>query len=220
MSSINACAGLSLRRQVNLKKINLGIDGGSREQAAASGPELACPSVVSGVTPRAGKRRMFPDAFLSRAADLIASCRTRGLTVATAESCTGGLLAALITAIPGSSDVFERGFVTYSNAAKIECLGVSPRILEDFGAVSAEAARAMAAGALAHSSANMSLSITGIAGPGGGSPGKPIGLVHFGLARRGGAIAGVEKRFGDLGRDGVRSAAIAMAIELLLEAAG
>jgi len=163
---------------------------------------------------------MFPHAFLSRAADLIASCRTGGLTVATAESCTGGLLAALITAIPGSSGVFERGFVTYSNAAKIECLGVSPRILEDFGAVSGEAARAMAEGALAHSSADMTLSITGIAGPGGGSPGKPVGLVHFGLARRGGAIAGVEKRFGDLGRDGVRSAAIAVAIELLLEAAG
>jgi nicotinamide-nucleotide amidase len=163
---------------------------------------------------------MFPDVFLSRAADLIASCRTRGLTVATAESCTGGLVAALITAIPGSSDVFERGFVTYSNAAKIECLGVSPRILEDFGAVSEEAARAMAAGALAHSVADMTLSITGIAGPGGGSPGKPVGLVHFGLARRGGAIVAVEKRFGDLGRDGVRFAAIAMAIELLLEVAG
>ncbi|MGI8567941.1 MAG: CinA family protein [Methylocella sp.] len=161
---------------------------------------------------------MFPDAFLSRAADLVDSCRTRGLMVATAESCTGGLLAALITAIPGSSGVFERGFVTYSNAAKIECLGVSPRILEDLGAVSAEAARAMAAGALARSAAGMTLSITGIAGPGGGSPGKPVGLVHFGLARRGGAIVAVEMRFGDLGRDGVRSAAVATAIELLLEA--
>lgn len=161
---------------------------------------------------------MFPDAFLNRTADLIASCRTTGITLATAESCTGGLLAALITAIPGSSDVFERGFVTYSNAAKIECLGVPPRILEDFGAVSAEAARAMAAGALAHSAAGMTLSITGIAGPGGGSPGKPVGLVHFGLARRGGAIVAVEKRFGDLGRDGVRSGAVAMAIDLLLKA--
>ncbi len=161
---------------------------------------------------------MFSDAFLSRAADLVASCRTKGLTVATAESCTGGLLAALITTIPGSSDVFERGFVTYSNAAKIECLGVSPRILADFGSVSGEAARAMAAGALAHSSAGMTLSITGIAGPGGGSPGKPVGLVHFGLARRGGAVVAVDRRFGDLGRDGVRSAAVATAIALLLEA--
>jgi nicotinamide-nucleotide amidase len=163
---------------------------------------------------------MFPDALQRRAADLIASCRTKGLAVATAESCTGGLLAALITAISGSSDVFERGFVTYSDAAKIECLGVSPRILKDFGAVSEEAARAMAAGALAHSAAAITLSVTGIAGPGGGSPGKPIGLVYFGLAHRDGGIVGVEKRFGDLGRDAVRSAAIAMAIELLLEAAG
>jgi nicotinamide-nucleotide amidase len=162
---------------------------------------------------------MFSDAILSRAADLIASCRTRGLTVATAESCTGGLLAALITAIAGSSDVFERGFVTYSNAAKIECLGVSPRILKDFGAVSGEAARAMAAGALARSAASMTLSITGIAGPGGGFPGKPVGLVHFGLARRGGAMVAVEKRYGDVGRHGVRSAAVATAIALLLEAA-
>ncbi len=163
---------------------------------------------------------MFSDAYLSRAADLIASCRTKGLTVAIAESCTGGLLAAMITAIPGSSEVFERGFVTYSNTAKIECLGVSPRILEEFGAVSREAARAMAEGVLTHSSADMTLSITGIAGPGGGSPEKPVGLVHFGFARRGGVTADVEKRFGDLGRDGVRSAAIAVAIDLLLDAAG
>lgn len=162
---------------------------------------------------------MFPDAFLRRAADLIAACRAAEITLATAESCTGGLLAALITAIPGSSDVFERGFVTYSNAAKIGCLGVSPLTLEIFGAVSAAAARAMAEGALAHSSANLAVSITGIAGPAGGSPGKPVGLVHFGLARRGGAIVAIEKRFGDLGRDGVRSGAVAMAIELLLEAA-
>jgi nicotinamide-nucleotide amidase len=161
---------------------------------------------------------MFSEPLISRAADLIATCRPSGLTVATAESCTGGLLAALITAIPGSSDVFERGFITYSNAAKIECLGVAPRILEEFGAVSAEAARAMAAGALTHSPASVALSITGIAGPGGSSIQKPVGLVHFGLARRGGAVIAVEKRFGALGRDAVRSAAIATAIELLLEA--
>jgi nicotinamide-nucleotide amidase len=181
--------------------------------------ERGCPPVVSGVTPPAGKRGMLSDAFLRRAADLIAACRAAEITVATAESCTGGLLAAVITAIPGASNIFERGFVTYSNAAKIECLGVSPRILADFGAVSAEAARAMAAGAIAHSQADIAVSITGVAGPGGGSPGKPVGLVHFGLARRGGAIVSVEKRFGDLGRDGVRYGAIAMAIELLLEAA-
>jgi len=161
---------------------------------------------------------MFSEPFKSRAAALIDSCRAARLTIATAESCTGGLLAALITAIPGSSDVFERGFVTYSNAAKIESLGVTPQILERYGAVSAEAARAMAAGALTHSLASMALSITGIAGPGGGSSEKPVGLVHFGLARRGGAIIAVEKRFGELGRDEVRSAAIATAIDLLLEA--
>ena len=161
---------------------------------------------------------MFPEAILNRAAELIASCRTAGLTVATAESCTGGLLAGLITSIPGSSDVFERGFVTYSNEAKIECLGVSPRILEAFGAVSSETARAMAAGALAHSLAGAALSITGIAGPAGGSPEKPVGLVYFGLARRDGAVITVEKRFGDLGRDAVRSASLATAIALLLEA--
>ena len=162
---------------------------------------------------------MFPEPLKSRAADLIASCRAAGLTIATAESCTGGLLAGLITAIAGSSDVFERGFVTYSNAAKIESLGVAPRILERYGAVSAEAAQAMAEGALAHSLAGLALSITGIAGPGGGSLEKPVGLVHFGLARRGGAVIAFEKRFGELGRDAVRSAAIAVAIALLLEAA-
>ena len=161
---------------------------------------------------------MFPEAILNRAAELIASCRTAGLTIATAESCTGGLLAGLITAIPGSSDVFERGFVTYSNEAKIECLGVSPRILDTFGAVSSETARAMAAGTLAHSLAGMALSVTGIAGPAGGSPEKPVGLVYFGLARREGAVITVEKRFGDLGRDAIRSAALATAIALLLEA--
>src|SRR3977135_2489862 len=97
---------------------------------------------------------MFPESFQSRAASLIASCRNTGVMIATAESCTGGLLAGLITTIPGSSEVFDRGVVTYSNAAKIECLGVSPKVLETFGAVSQEIALAMAAGALAHSSAD------------------------------------------------------------------
>ena len=104
----------------------------------------------------------------------------RGLMLATAESCTGGLVAALITEIPGSSDVFDRGFVTYSNAAKAESLDVAPALLNPFGAVSAEVAGAMATGALAHSRADVAVSITGIAGPGGGSPEKPVGLVHFG----------------------------------------
>ena len=138
--------------------------------------------------------------------------------IATAESCTGGLLAGLITTIPGSSEVFDRGFVTYSNAAKIECLGVSPKVLETFGAVSQEIALTMAAGALAHSNADLALSITGVAGPGGGTLQKPVGLVFFGLARKGCDPKVAEMRFGVIGRDAVRSAAIASAIDLLLEA--
>jgi nicotinamide-nucleotide amidase len=163
---------------------------------------------------------MFPDQYQDRAARLIAACRAQSLTIATAESCTGGLLAALLTATPGSSEVFDRGFVTYSNEAKIACLDVSPKILESFGAVSREAALAMAAGALARSNAGLALSITGVAGPGGGTPQKPVGLVYFGLARRDRDAIADEKRFGDIGRDSVRTAAIAAAIELLLEAVG
>jgi nicotinamide-nucleotide amidase len=155
----------------------------------------------------------------SRAAELVACCRATGITIATAESCTGGLVAALITTVPGSSDVFDRGFVTYSNAAKIECLGVPEQLLQKFGAVSEEAAKSMAAGALAHSGAAIALSVTGIAGPGGGLPAKPIGLVRFALAKRNAAIIAVERRFGDLGRDGVRNAALATAIDMLLNAA-
>lgn len=162
---------------------------------------------------------MFPEPYRSRAATLIAACRAKNMTLATAESCTGGLLAGLITAIPGSSEVFERGFVTYSNVAKIETLGVAQDILERHGAVSAETARAMAEGALAHSPADLALSITGIAGPGGGSPVKPIGLVYFGLMRRNSTALIIEERFGDLGRDGVRLAAVGVAVERLLEAA-
>jgi nicotinamide-nucleotide amidase len=162
---------------------------------------------------------MFSQALRTNAADLITACRAKGLTIATAESCTGGLLAALITTVPGSSDVFERGFVTYSNTAKAECLGVPAQILEAFGAVSLETAQAMAQGALAHSKAFVAISITGIAGPGGGSPEKPVGLVHFGLASKQGSIITVEKRFGDRGRDAVRCAAVETALNLLLDAA-
>jgi nicotinamide-nucleotide amidase len=161
---------------------------------------------------------MFPHTLQTRAADLIASSRAKGITIATAESCTGGLLAALLTTVPGSSEVFERGFVTYSNAAKIECLGVPARIIKSFGAVSRQAARAMAAGALAHSAASLAISITGIAGPGGGLPDKPVGLVHFALARKGGGIIGVEKHYGEIGRGSVRLAAVETALDLLLDA--
>lgn len=163
---------------------------------------------------------MFDSDICRRAATLVALYRERGLTLASAESCTGGLVAGLITSVPGSSDVFERGFVAYSNAAKADCLGVDNGLLLRFGAVSAEVAAAMAAGLLQRSPADVAISVTGIAGPGGGSAEKPVGLVYFGLARRGGDAATLEKRFGDLGRTKVRAAAIAVALDLLCQAAG
>lgn len=163
---------------------------------------------------------MFEGEASRKAAALIALYRDRGLTLATAESCTGGLVAGLITSIAGSSDVFERGFVTYSNAAKIEALGVDAALLGRFGAVSAEVAKAMAAALLERSPAKVGVAVTGIAGPGGGSPEKPVGLVHFGLSRRGVDTATVEKRFGDLGRTKVRLAAVNVALDLLFQAAG
>ncbi|HET6376834.1 MAG TPA: nicotinamide-nucleotide amidohydrolase family protein [Methylocella sp.] len=162
---------------------------------------------------------MFPEVLERRAAELIDLCRAAGLTLAVAESCTGGLLAGVITAIPGASDVFDRGFVTYSNAAKRECLGVPLSILESCGAVSPETAEAMAAGVLACSAASLAASVTGIAGPGGGSPGKPVGLVYFGIGRKSVQIRTLEMRYGDMGRGAVRLAAAATAIELLLDAA-
>ena len=113
---------------------------------------------------------------------MLAAARARGLRIATAESCTGGLVAGALTAIAGSSDVFDRGFVTYSNEAKAEMLGVDPRLIETHGAVSPETAEAMAKGALAHARADIVVAVTGIAGPGGGSAQKPVGLVYFGTA--------------------------------------
>lgn len=150
---------------------------------------------------------------------LLDLCRQNRLTVATAESCTGGLVAAALTAIAGSSDVFERGFVTYSNEAKSEMLGVHPRVIDAHGAVSEVVARAMASGALAQSRAELSVAITGIAGPGGGSAGKPVGLVHFAAARRGGPIVACHHVFaGD--RDAVRAQAVQTALGLLHDLAG
>jgi nicotinamide-nucleotide amidase len=163
---------------------------------------------------------MLAEDLRIRAERLVALYRDKRLTLASAESCTGGLLAGVVTSVPGASDIFDRGFVTYSNAAKVECLGVSPELLERFGAVSPEVAAAMAEGALNHSRADIAMSITGIAGPGGGSAQKPVGLVHFGLARRSEAVTTVEQRFGDIGRDSVRAAALRVALELLFEAAG
>lgn len=160
----------------------------------------------------------MPEVF-EQAAALLALCREKKLRISCAESCTGGLLAATLTDIPGSSDVFERGFVTYSNEAKAAMLGVSAEIIGQFGAVSRECAVAMAQGALASSPADLSVSITGIAGPGGGSPGKPVGLVHLAAAARRGALTHREQRFGDIGRSGVRQASVAAALAMLNELA-
>jgi nicotinamide-nucleotide amidase len=160
----------------------------------------------------------FAPELLQRAERLVALYRARRLTLVTAESCTGGLVAGLVTEIPGASYVLERGFVTYSDRAKEEDLGVPPALLDRFGAVSPEAAQAMAEGALAHSGATIALAVTGIAGPDGGSAEKPVGLVHFGCGRAG-AITLVEKRYGSLGRRAIRLAAVATAIDLLFAAA-
>ena len=157
---------------------------------------------------------MFAASLLEKAELLIGQCRAQNLTLVTAESCTGGLVAGLLTAIPGASDVFDRGFVTYSNRAKEDCLGVSAAILATSGAVSAQTARAMAEGALAHAQAQIALAVTGIVGPGGGSPAKPVGLVYFGCGSRD-AMMIVERRFGDIGRTEVRLAAVAAALDLL-----
>ncbi len=157
---------------------------------------------------------MFPLEQTERAERLLASCRAAGLRLVTAESCTGGLIAACLTEIPGSSDVVERGFVTYSNEAKQELLGVPEDLLRAQGAVSAEVAEAMAQGALVQSRADLAVSVTGIAGPGGATATKPVGLVHLGLCRRGGSA--VSHRFvfpGD--RQAVRAASLAAALELL-----
>ncbi len=150
-----------------------------------------------------------------RAAALVAAYAARGLKLATAESCTGGLVAGLLTAIPGSSAVVERGFVTYSNESKTEAIGVPAALIAAHGAVSEPVARAMAEGALAHSHADVAVAITGIAGPGGGSAAKPVGLVWFGLAIKGLPPQTRECRFDDTGRTGIRLAAVAVALALL-----
>jgi nicotinamide-nucleotide amidase len=152
-----------------------------------------------------------------RAAEIIRLYNERGLKIATAESCTGGLVAGCLTAIAGSSAVVERGFVTYSNEAKIELLSVPAELIASLGAVSAETAAAMVLGALAHSRADVAVSVTGIAGPGGGSAGKPIGLVHFACARRDERPKLLEKRFGEIGRALVRQKSVEVALELLGE---
>jgi nicotinamide-nucleotide amidase len=148
----------------------------------------------------------------SRVLDLF---RARGLKLATAESCTGGLVAAALTAIAGSSDVVDRGFVTYSNEAKQAMLGVPAATLKRYGAVSAQTAAAMAAGALKNSPADVSVAITGIAGPSGGTKRKPVGLVHFAAATRDGGRIARSRRYGKIGRRRVRERSVTEALELL-----
>ena len=156
------------------------------------------------------------DAQLRQAAKRVLElCRARGLHVATAESCTGGLVAAALTEIPGSSDVVDRGFVTYSDDAKRAMLGVPAATLKRYGAVSAQTARAMAAGALKNSRADLAVSITGIAGPGGGSKQKPVGLVYFAAASRDGRRIGRKRLYGKIGRRRVRLRSVIEALALL-----
>ena len=156
---------------------------------------------------------------LPAAREVIALCTAAGLKIATAESCTGGLVAGALTDIPGSSDVIDRGFVTYSNEAKRAMLGVKASTLESFGAVSKETATAMAVGALERAGVDLAVSITGIAGPGGATPGKPVGLVHFAVAARDGRILHRECRFGAIGRSAVRARSVVEALRMLMELA-
>jgi nicotinamide-nucleotide amidase len=158
---------------------------------------------------------MMDDRLFEQARALLILCRSKGLKIATAESCTGGLLAAALTEVPGSSDVLERGFVTYSNEAKQTLLGVSSQTIETHGAVSRECAQAMAAGALSRAPVDLAVSVTGIAGPGGEVAGKPVGLVHFGAASRGGQRLDETRKYGDIGRSQVRHASVAQALAML-----
>ena len=160
---------------------------------------------------------MFPTELLMEARLLLGVAEERRLKIATAESCTGGLVAALLTEIAGSSAVFDRGFVTYSNRSKQEMLGVPGDLIADMGAVSEPVARAMAEGALREAHANISVAITGVAGPGGGTPLKPVGLVHFAAARENRAIRHEKRLFGDIGRSEIRIAAVGVALGLLRE---
>lgn len=162
---------------------------------------------------------MLSPTIIQSATETIAACKEAGLMVATVESCTGGLVAGALTSVSGSSDVLDRGFVTYSNEAKNELVGVPMALIDAHGAVSAEVAEAMARGGVARSNAQIAVSITGVAGPGGGTATKPVGLVHFGCFRKGGPIALHHEIYpGD--RDAVRAASIQQALAMIHQAAG
>lgn len=158
---------------------------------------------------------MFPDRLRNLAMLIVDDATQARLRICTAESCTGGLVAALLTDIAGSSKVFERGFVTYSNNAKAEMLGVAGDVLADYGAVSEPIARMMAEGALEASRANIAVSITGIAGPGGGTPMKPVGTVHIACARENRAVIHEMLQLGDIGREAIRMASVETALNLI-----
>jgi nicotinamide-nucleotide amidase len=163
---------------------------------------------------------MFSADLVDDAHKLVGELRARQMMLATAESCTGGLFTGLLTEVPGASDVVERGFVTYSNKAKIGCLGVPAQLLARHGAVSAQVAHAMAEGALVHSEADLAIAVTGVAGPGGGTADKPVGLVFLAIARAGGTPLRKECRFGDLGRSRIRLETVRAALGFVREALG
>ena len=160
-------------------------------------------------------RLEIDEPLITLAAEILDAARTNGDLIATAESCTGGLVAGTLTAVPGSSDVIDRGFVTYTNAAKSEMLGVPYWLIEKHGAVSEDVARAMAGGALTHSNASLAVAVTGIAGPSGGTVEKPVGLVHFAAGRPDGPIHHERVLFGDVGRAEVRRRSVEKALALL-----
>jgi nicotinamide-nucleotide amidase len=161
---------------------------------------------------------MFPEDIDELARLVLTLAREAGVMLVTVESCTGGLVAGALTAISGSSDVVDRGLVTYSNAAKTALAGVPEALIAEHGAVSERVARGMAQGGLKASGAGAAVAITGIAGPGGGSADKPVGLVHFAVARSGKSTVHQEKRFGDIGREAVRLESVRTALEMLAEA--
>lgn len=158
---------------------------------------------------------MIDDELVAAGAEVLDLCGRRGVKLATAESCTGGLIAAALTATPGSARVLERGYVTYSNAAKIADLGVAAALIEDKGAVSEEVARAMAAGAIKAAGVDVALAVTGIAGPDGGTPQKPVGLVYVAAALRSGKAVSREFRYGDVGRSEIRRLSALSALALV-----
>jgi len=158
---------------------------------------------------------MFTSSLLRLAEVVIAEARAQKLRIATAESCTGGLIGGLLTEIPGSSEVFDRGFIVYSNRAKSDMLGVPGDLIADMGAVSEAVSRAMAEGAVENSNAHLAVAVTGIAGPGGGTKMKPIGLVHIAAARENRSILHEAHRFGDIGRTEVRIKTVEAALEML-----